>query len=168
MNIVVARIAQTVDDHQRPIAIRLYDEDDHLNRPEFTEPEIQRTNLAAVILQMKALKLGRIEKFPFIDPPDSRFVKDGYRLLRELQALDARDQLTDIGRKLARLPLDPLIVRWWYEVGGTAVTFGSDAHTEARVGFGFREAAAMAEAAGFQPGADRLDPWLRRRRSPAG
>ena len=69
------------------VAIRLYSEEDFLARPEFTEPEIQRTNLAAVILQMHALKLGDIEAFPFVEPPDGRFVRDGQRTLRELGAL---------------------------------------------------------------------------------
>src|SRR5690606_17508694 len=65
------------------VCIRLYDESDFLNRPEFTEPEIQRTNLAAVILQMLHLKLGRLQDFPFIDAPDDRFIKDGFTLLQE-------------------------------------------------------------------------------------
>ena len=63
------------------MCIRLYDEEDFLSRPAFTDPEIQRTNLASVILSMLALKLGNIEDFPFVDPPDGRFVKDGFRLL---------------------------------------------------------------------------------------
>ena len=94
------------------VAIRLYSEEDFLARPEYTEPEIQRTNLAAVILQMHALKLGDIEAFPFVEPPDGRFVRDGQRTLRELGALPSDgeaedDRLTDIGRHLAKLPLDP-------------------------------------------------------------
>jgi ATP-dependent helicase HrpA len=95
------------------VAIRLYSEEDFLARPEFTEPEIQRTNLAAVILQMHALKLGDIEAFPFVEPPDGRFVRDGQRTLRELGALTADDggQLTEIGRRLAKLPLDPKLGR---------------------------------------------------------
>ena len=74
------------------IAIRLYSEEDFLSRPEFTEPEIQRTNLAAVILQMHALKLGDIEAFPFVEPPDGRFVRDGLRTLRELGALSSEQR----------------------------------------------------------------------------
>jgi ATP-dependent helicase HrpA len=93
------------------IAIRLYSEEDFLARPEFTEPEIQRTNLAAVILQMHALKLGAIEDFPFVEPPDGRYIRDGQRTLRELGALGQDGLLTDIGRQLARLPLDPRLGR---------------------------------------------------------
>src|SRR6186713_2434731 len=93
------------------IAIRLYSEEDHLARPAFTEPEIQRTNLAAVILQMHALRLGDIEAFPFVEPPDGRYVRDGQRTLRELGALSEEGQLTDIGRQLAKLPLDPRLGR---------------------------------------------------------
>jgi len=95
------------------IAIRLYDEDDFNQRPEFTEPEIQRTNLAAVILMMAAQRLGSPHDFPFIDPPDSRSINDGIRLLHELQAVEStefsaeRDWLTDTGRSLARMPIDP-------------------------------------------------------------
>jgi ATP-dependent helicase HrpA len=93
------------------VAIRLYSEDDFVARPEFTEPEIQRTNLAAVILQMHALKLGDIEAFPFVEPPDGRYVRDGQRTLRELGALSEEGNLTDTGRQLAKLPLDPRLGR---------------------------------------------------------
>ncbi len=93
------------------ICIRLYDEEDFSNRPEFTDPEILRTNLAAVILQMANLKLGDVARFPFIDPPDPRLIRDGYRLLTELQAVDSGHRLTPIGRKLARLPIDPRLGR---------------------------------------------------------
>ncbi len=93
------------------IAIRLYSEQDYLNRPEFTDPEILRTNLAAVILQMHALKLGDISRFPFVEPPDERLVRDGLRTLQEVNALDERGQITGIGRKLARLPVDPRLGR---------------------------------------------------------
>ena len=97
------------------ICIRLYDEEDYLARPEFTEPEILRTNLASVILQMTALGLGDVERFPFVDPPDKRSVKDGVDLLVELGALDpskpAAERLTDVGRRLARLPVDPRLGR---------------------------------------------------------
>jgi ATP-dependent helicase HrpA len=93
------------------VAIRLYSEEDFLARPEFTEPEIQRTNLAAVILQMHALKLGDIEAFPFVEPPDGRFVRDGQRTLRELGALSEEGTLTETGRQLAKLPLDPRLGR---------------------------------------------------------
>ncbi len=93
------------------ICIRLYSEDNFQARAEFTEPEIQRTNLAAVILQMKLLGFGDIEAFPFLDPPDGRLVADGYRTLEELSALDARGELTPLGLELARLPVDPRIGR---------------------------------------------------------
>ncbi|HSH47026.1 MAG TPA: ATP-dependent RNA helicase HrpA [Halomonas sp.] len=93
------------------LCIRLYDEQDFDNRPEFTDPEIRRTNLASVILSMLSLRLGSIEAFPFVDPPDSRFVKDGLRLLFELGAVDARYELTRLGRRLARLPIDPRLAR---------------------------------------------------------
>ncbi|HLU61644.1 MAG TPA: ATP-dependent RNA helicase HrpA [Gammaproteobacteria bacterium] len=93
------------------ICIRLYAEDDFLSRPEYTDPEIHRTNLAAVILQMQLLKLGDIESFPFLDPPDTRFVNDGYRLLQELQALDSERRITELGRRIARLPMDPRLAR---------------------------------------------------------
>jgi len=93
------------------ICIRLYSEDNFQSRAAFTEPEIQRANLAAVILQMKLLGFGDIAAFPFIDPPDPRLVADGYRTLEELAALDAQGELTHQGRQLARLPLDPRIGR---------------------------------------------------------
>ncbi|MDZ7754414.1 MAG: ATP-dependent RNA helicase HrpA [Gammaproteobacteria bacterium] len=93
------------------ICIRLYDAADYEARREHTEPEIQRTNLAAVILQMAALGLGRVEDFPFVDPPDGRYIRDGYRLLEQLQAMDRAKGLTALGRRLARLPLDPKLGR---------------------------------------------------------
>jgi ATP-dependent helicase HrpA len=93
------------------VAIRLYSEEDFLARPEFTEPEIQRTNLASVILQMHALRLGDIEAFPFVEPPDGRYIRDGQRTLRELGALTEDGVLTDIGRRLGKLPLDPRLGR---------------------------------------------------------
>ena len=93
------------------ICIRLYDEEDFNLRPEFTDPEILRTNLASVILQMAALKLGAIDQFPFIDKPDPRLIRDGYRLLSELQATDPQHNLTPLGRQLTRLPLDPRLGR---------------------------------------------------------
>ncbi|MFF1768461.1 ATP-dependent RNA helicase HrpA [Streptomyces sp. NPDC058249] len=98
------------------ICIRLYSEEDFLARPEFTDAEILRTNLASVILQMTAAGLGDIEKFPFIDPPDHRNIRDGVQLLQELGALDPtekdpRKRLTQTGRKLAQLPVDPRLAR---------------------------------------------------------
>lgn len=97
------------------ICIRLYSEDDFLSRPEFTDPEIQRTNLAAVILQMISLRLGDIHDFPFVDAPDPRFIKDGFNLLQELEAVSANKDggygLTQLGRSMSRLPVEPRISR---------------------------------------------------------
>jgi ATP-dependent helicase HrpA len=93
------------------ICIRLYSQQDFDSRPQFTDPEILRTNLASVILQMKALNLGMIEQFPFIEPPDQRLIRDGYATLHEIGAIDAEYQLTNIGRALAKLPIDPRIGR---------------------------------------------------------
>ena len=97
------------------ICIRLYSEADFLGRPAFTDPEILRTNLAAVILQMLHLRLGRIEDFPFIEPPDGRAIKDGFTLLQELSAVTASGQLTVLGQQLARLPVDPRLGRMLLE-----------------------------------------------------
>ncbi|GMQ83490.1 MAG: ATP-dependent RNA helicase HrpA [Gammaproteobacteria bacterium] len=93
------------------VCIRLYSEDDYLSRTVFTEPEIQRTNLAAVILKMTVLGLGGIETFPFVDPPDARFIRDGYKLLYELGVVDGQQVLTALGRKVARLSVDPRLAR---------------------------------------------------------
>jgi ATP-dependent RNA helicase HrpA len=98
------------------ICIRLYSEEDFASRPEFTDPEILRTHLASVILQMTSLGLGEIESFPFLEPPDRRQITDGVNLLHELGALDRsktglHKQLTPIGRKLAQLPIDPRLAR---------------------------------------------------------
>src|SRR6185312_16331387 len=97
------------------VAIRLYDEEDFLGRPEFTEPEILRTNLAAVILQMAAADLGDIASFPFVEAPDGSQINDGIRLLEELGALKGTDRahlrLSAIGRKLAAIPVDPRMGR---------------------------------------------------------
>lgn len=93
------------------LCYRLYSEADFLARPAYTDAEIQRTNLASVILQMAYLGLGDIEAFEFIDPPDRRFVQDGWRLLEELNAVNAQKVLTALGRQLARLPVDPRLGR---------------------------------------------------------
>ncbi len=93
------------------VCLRLYSEQDFLGRPEFTEPEIQRTNLAAVILRMLKLKLGAVEDFPFINPPDGRLVRDGYRLLQELTAVGDDGRLTRLGHRMAELPVDPRFAR---------------------------------------------------------
>jgi ATP-dependent helicase HrpA len=112
------------------VCVRLYSEEDFASRPEFTDPEILRTNLASVILQMAALDLGEVADFPFVDPPDSRNIADGVRLLEELGALEpgppepgpraparGRSRLTDVGRKLAQLPVDPRLGRMILEAG---------------------------------------------------
>ncbi|WP_372525044.1 ATP-dependent RNA helicase HrpA [Piscinibacter sp.] len=93
------------------ICIRLYDEKDFTGRPRFTDPEIMRSSLAGVILRMKALGLGLVEDFPFLEPPPRRAIADGYQLLAELGAVDEQNELTAIGRELARLPLDPRVGR---------------------------------------------------------
>ncbi|MFQ2621476.1 ATP-dependent RNA helicase HrpA [Aeromonas caviae] len=102
------------------ICIRLYSEEDFNSRPAFTDPEILRTNLASVILQMLALGLGNMEAFPFVEPPESRHIKDGLTLLKELEAVrelpatgdrEAKLQLTETGRQLSRIPLDPRLAK---------------------------------------------------------
>ena len=112
------------------ICIRLYSEEDYLGRPEFTDPEILRTNLASVILQMLALGLGDIAAFPFVQPPDNRNINDGFRLLEEIQAIakgkdnrktkqSGKMQLTPLGRQVARLPIDPRYARMVIEAERT-------------------------------------------------
>ena len=93
------------------ICIRLYSEEDYLNKPEFTEPEILRTNLASVILQMTTLKLGDIKDFPFLERPDSKMIRDGVKVLHEISALDLKEQMTALGKQIARVPLDPKLAR---------------------------------------------------------
>lgn len=93
------------------ICIRLYSEEDFNSRPEFTDAEILRTNLAAVILQMLQMRMGDIHKFPFLDSPDHRLINDGYKLLEELQAVGSQNQLTPIGQKLTQLAVDPRLAR---------------------------------------------------------
>ena len=93
------------------VCIRLYSEEDFDARAEFTEPEILRTNLSSVILQMASMRLGDIDTFPFVEAPDSKFINDGYRTLQELAALDDKRKLTKLGRRLAKLPLDPRLGR---------------------------------------------------------
>jgi len=96
---------------QDGICIRLYDAEDYEKRPRFTQPEIQRANLAEVILRMKAFRLGDIETFPFLNPPHAAAVRAGYVLLHELGALDETNTLTALGHELARLPIDPTLGR---------------------------------------------------------
>ena len=110
------------------ICIRLYSEEDFNNRPEFTDPEILRTNLASVILQMTALGLDDIEAFPFVDAPDKRHIQDGVKLLEELGAFETvqtksgeKRRLTTIGRQLAQFPVDPRLAKMLL----SAVDFGS-------------------------------------------
>jgi ATP-dependent helicase HrpA len=93
------------------ICIRLYDEKDFEGRPRFTDPEILRSSLAGVILRMKSLHLGDVERFPFLEPPQRRAIADGYQLLNELGAVDDANELTPMGAELARLPLDPRVGR---------------------------------------------------------
>ncbi len=93
------------------VCIRLYSEDDFNARPEFTQPEIQRSNLAEVILRMKAFHLGDVETFPFLNPPSPAAIQAGYALLHELGAIDEKRELTPLGRDLARLPIDPTLGR---------------------------------------------------------
>jgi len=115
----VERISQASADQRKGrcgrvaagICIRLYDEEDFAARAEFTEPEIQRTNLASVILQMKLLGFGNIEQFPFVDKPDHRLIKDGYRVLEEIGAMTDDRRVTPIGKDLSRLPVDPRVGR---------------------------------------------------------
>ncbi len=103
------------------ICIRLYAETDYEAREAFTPPEILRTNLASVILQMEVLGLGAVDEFPFVDPPDTRLVNDGYRLLQELEAVDEQRRRTTLGREIARLPVDPRLARMLAE----AARFGA-------------------------------------------
>ena len=97
------------------ICIRLYGEDDFNNRPRFTDPEILRSSLAAVILRMKSLRLAQIEDFPFLEAPPRKAIADGYALLAELGAVDDNNELTPLGRELAQLPLDPRVGRMMLE-----------------------------------------------------
>jgi ATP-dependent helicase HrpA len=119
----VARISRASADQRKGrcgrveagVCVRLYSEDDYLDRPQFTPPEIKRSNLAEVILRMLYLKLGGIQDFPFLDPPSPAAIKDGFGVLRELGAVDDHNGLTRIGKTMARLPLDPRISRMLIE-----------------------------------------------------
>jgi len=93
------------------ICYRLYSEEDFIGRPAFTDPEIQRTNLAAVILQMLQLRIGDVRRFSFVDKPESRLINDGFKLLEELQAVDKKGSVTAFGRQLHGLPVDPRFAR---------------------------------------------------------
>jgi ATP-dependent helicase HrpA len=148
------------------VCIRLYSEEDFASRPEFTDPEILRTNLASVILQMAALDLGEVADFPFVDPPDSRNIADGVRLLEELSAISpgrGRLRLTDVGRKLARLPVDPRLGRMILEAdrNGCArevliITAALSIQDPRERPADFREAADAAHARFAEPGSDFL------------
>jgi ATP-dependent helicase HrpA len=123
----VERISQASADQRKGrcgrvaagVCLRLYSEEDFESRREFTEPEILRTNLASVILQMKILGFGEIDDFPFVDPPDSRLIKDGYRVLEEIGAVAGDRRVSRLGRSLARLPVDPRIGRMLLEAAHT-------------------------------------------------
>lgn len=93
------------------VCVRLYSEEDYQQRPEFTDPEIVRTNLAAVILQMMRLGIGSVRDFPFIQPPDRRLINDGFLLLKELDAVDSQERLTPTGKPLSQFPVDPRMGR---------------------------------------------------------
>jgi len=97
------------------VCIRLYDEDVFMSSVAFTEPEIQRTNLASVILQMKMLGFGELSNFPFVDAPDPRLIKDGYRVLEEIGAVDTHNKVTPLGKKVSRFSVDPRIARMLIE-----------------------------------------------------
>ncbi|MCL2347967.1 MAG: ATP-dependent RNA helicase HrpA [Planctomycetaceae bacterium] len=103
------------------ICVRLYGKSDYDKRDRYTTPEIQRTNLASVILQTKSLKLGAVEKFPFLDPPRSAAIADGYKTLYEIGAIDDKQELTAVGRQLGKLPVDPRIGRMILAAGENGV-----------------------------------------------
>ena len=104
------------------ICVRLYDEEDFHARPHYSDPEILRSSLAGVILRMLALKLGEVDKFPFVEPPNTRAIGDGYRRLAELGAIDEHKHLTDTGRRMARLPVDVALARMLIEAQRLGVT----------------------------------------------
>ena len=154
------------------IAIRLYSEEDFENRPEFTEPEITRTNLASVLLQMASLGLGDMERFPFVEPPELRNIRDGVALLEELDAVDPERQgskkwLTPIGRELARLPIDPRFGRMVIEGADTGclrevmiITAGMSVQDPRERPSEKREEAGQFHARFNEPGSDFL-AWVR-------
>jgi ATP-dependent helicase HrpA len=104
------------------ICVRLYGEDDFNTRPQYSDPEILRSSLAGVILRMLALKLGEVDRFPFVEPPNSRAIGDGYRRLAELGAIDEHKHLTETGRRMARLPVDVALARMLIEAQRLGVT----------------------------------------------
>ena len=114
------------------ICIRLYSEEDFEARPRFTDPEILRTSLAAVLLQMAVAGLGDVEDFPFLDPPDRRQVRDAITLLQELGAFGRESDLTPLGRRLAGLPVDPRMGRMVLEAGRAGLRGGGHRHRRGR------------------------------------
>ena len=101
------------------VCFRLYGQDDFEARPEFTQPEILRTNLASVILQMLQLRLGDMSKFPFLEPPDQRQINDGFHLLHEIQAVDKSRKINRLGKDIARFPVDLRLARMLLQAGRT-------------------------------------------------
>jgi ATP-dependent helicase HrpA len=140
------------------ICIRLYDERAFNDRPRFTDPEILRSSLAGVILRMKSLHLGQIEDFPFLEEPPRKAIADGYALLSELGAVDDDNELTDIGRQLAKLPLDPRVGRMILEAVRAPVADRGAGHRLGAVGPGRAR-----PPAGAGPGRRREAQALRRR-----
>ena len=145
------------------VCYRLYDEEDFEARPAYTDPELRRTNLAAVVLAMRAFRLGAIEEFPFIEPPDVRAVRDAVRLLHELEALKD-DELTESGRMMARLRVDPRLARMLIEGSRTGalaevlIVVSALAAQDPRLRpLDRRDAADQAHAAFEQPGAGEPD-----------
>ena len=143
------------------VCIRLYTEEDYANRPRFTPPEILRANLAEVILRMIALKLGDIADFPFIDRPAEKSIQDGFDLLVELGAIDVRDKnrksavayrLTENGRTMARLPIDPRLSRMLIEADKEDC-LGPDRHHRRRPQHPGRSRAAPGQRGPGRPGA---------------
>ena len=139
------------------VCIRLYDEEDFARRPAYTDPEMLRSSLASVILRMKSLGLGAVEDFPFIDPPAARAIADGYALLAELGAVDDGRELTEIGRQLARLPVDPRIGRMVLAAKEEARARRGAGHRGGALGPGPARAAARARA-GRRRGAEAGSP----------
>ncbi len=148
------------------ICLRLFAEKDYLNRPEFTRPEILRSNLAEVILRMTSLNLGEPARFPFVDPPSGRAIADGYHLLSELGALDPKKRLTRSGRLMARLPLDPRISRMIIEarqencVGEMIIIAAALSIQDPRIRPADKEAAADEAHARFKSAASDFESFL--------
>ncbi|HEY2343990.1 MAG TPA: helicase-related protein, partial [Chthoniobacteraceae bacterium] len=145
------------------LCLRLYAEEDFAERPRFSQPEIQRANLAEVILRMKAFRLGEIETFPFVDPPAAAAVRGGYVLLYELGAITETNELTPLGRELARLPIDPTLGRMLLQAREEkalpeilVIAAGASVHDPRERPEEAREAAAAAHRAFSDPASDFL------------